>query len=68
MPPVALVGITKVWPEEVKAGPPAVRVVAPATRLVGLPINVIPSKVYAESADVTIPVAVPIYVAVAAFS
>ena len=34
-----------VWPREVNGGPPGVKVVAPATKLVGLPVNGMPSMV-----------------------
>ena len=44
-PPVALAGIPTVCPAVVKGGSPGCKVTVPATRLVGLPVNVIPSMV-----------------------
>ena len=49
-PAVALVGIAMVCPEEVSGVAPGVNVIEPATKLVGLPTNVIPSSVYVDKA------------------
>ncbi len=48
-PLVALVGMAMVWPEVVNGGPPGVKVVDPATKLVGLPVNGMPSIVYVDT-------------------
>ena len=47
-PPLADVGIWKVWLEIVIAEPPAVKVQLAVARLVGFPVNAIPSMVYTE--------------------
>ena len=38
-----------VWPEEVRLVPPGVKVIVPATKLVGFPVNGIPSIVYVDN-------------------
>lgn len=67
-PPVALVRMAIVWPEVVRPRPPGVKVTVPATKLVGLPVKVIPSIVYVEGAAafVFVYVLIPVFVDVPA--
>ena len=47
-PPVALVAIAIVCLDELRGGPPGIKVAVPATKLLGLPINRIPFTVYVD--------------------
>jgi len=54
-PPVADVGIAKVWPEMTNGIPPGVRVVLATARRVGFPVKRIPLRVYTEESPAAPP-------------